>query len=391
MKKILCLLLFSTMIPLLAHAQNFEKEEITQYSDSKSKTDLESLSSETTGKLSEVNSQLDIYNVQIESLKKKIDTLLKNSGEESLKYSSLIDQNKNDLKQLSEQIGLIQKEFLQITSQQNQNSQSLNENQVFFENKINEITARLDVVGEKVENIEKLSLNEQITKIDSAQEQLKVVKDSISEQFSMIEKLSINLEQQNKKNSTVTNLLSIAVIVLFLLAIAMIFFFLRNIRPLVYGTRDSVDKIQKYVGEESIKFDSQFAQLIQNQLEILSDPSSQEPIVASDEGEHSFQLKVATEITRMRIRISNMPDSTTGIKALSKALDRLEEELNSAGYEIVDLVGKSYNEGMLVKPKFIKVDNLVKGEEVITKVITPQLNYKGVMIQTAEVEVSIGE
>ena len=36
-------------------------------------------------------------------------------------------------------------------------------------------------------------------------------------------------------------------------------------------------------------------------------------------------------------------------------------------------------------------ENLEKGIEIITKIIKPQVNYKGVMIQSAQVEVSVGQ
>jgi hypothetical protein len=35
-------------------------------------------------------------------------------------------------------------------------------------------------------------------------------------------------------------------------------------------------------------------------------------------------------------------------------------------------------------------ENLQKGSEVITKILIPQVNYNGVMIQTAQIEVSVG-
>jgi len=35
-------------------------------------------------------------------------------------------------------------------------------------------------------------------------------------------------------------------------------------------------------------------------------------------------------------------------------------------------------------------ENLKEGEQIITRIIKPQVNYKGVMIQQAQVEVSTG-
>jgi hypothetical protein len=107
--------------------------------------------------------------------------------------------------------------------------------------------------------------------------------------------------------------------------------------------------------------------------------------------DHLFQFKVADEITRMRQRISSMSSDINGIMQLSKSLDRLEEELNILGFELPVLLNKPYSEGMTVHARFIPSENLQSGEKLITKVIKPQINYKGQLVQIAEVEVSSGD
>jgi hypothetical protein len=107
--------------------------------------------------------------------------------------------------------------------------------------------------------------------------------------------------------------------------------------------------------------------------------------------DHLFPFKVADEITRMRQRISSMSSDINGIMQLSKSLDRLEEELNILGFELPVLLNKPYSEGMTVHARFIPSENLQSGEKLITKVIKPQINYKGQLVQIAEVEVSSGD
>jgi hypothetical protein len=106
---------------------------------------------------------------------------------------------------------------------------------------------------------------------------------------------------------------------------------------------------------------------------------------------NSLAFKVADEITRMRQRISSMSSDTNGIIQLSKSLDRLEEELNILGFELPVLLNNPYSEGMTVHARFIPSESLKKGEKIITKVIKPQINYKGQLVQIAEVEVSSGD
>lgn len=105
----------------------------------------------------------------------------------------------------------------------------------------------------------------------------------------------------------------------------------------------------------------------------------------------SFAVIVANEIIRMRQRISSMPSEINGLKQLMKSLDRLEEELILLGFELPDLLNKPYHEGMTMKISIIPSENLKTGERLITKIIKPQVNYKGKLIQIAEVEVSISK
>jgi len=106
---------------------------------------------------------------------------------------------------------------------------------------------------------------------------------------------------------------------------------------------------------------------------------------------NSLAFKVADEITRMRQRIDSMPPDINGISQLSKSLDRLEEELNILGFALPVLLNKPYDDGMTVKARFIPLESMNPGERIITKIIKPQINYKGQLIQIAEVEVSTGE
>jgi hypothetical protein len=54
------------------------------------------------------------------------------------------------------------------------------------------------------------------------------------------------------------------------------------------------------------------------------------------------------------------------------------------------MLNKPYNDGMKVQANFRPDDSLKDGEQVITRIIKPQVNYGGVMIQSAQIEVSQG-
>lgn len=112
------------------------------------------------------------------------------------------------------------------------------------------------------------------------------------------------------------------------------------------------------------------------------------PVAAAPD--HHLPLKLADEIHRMRKRLATLPEETKGLTPLKKSLERLENELLEQGYEIVDHLGMAYTENLSVKARFIPSDDLEPDQRVISKVVSPQVNYQGVLIRMADIEVSIG-
>lgn len=106
--------------------------------------------------------------------------------------------------------------------------------------------------------------------------------------------------------------------------------------------------------------------------------------------DHNLPLKLADEIHRMRKRLSSLPSDTKGLTPLHKSLERLEAEIADLGYEIIDLTGKPYSENLSVKARFVPSDDMAPDQKMISKVVSPQVNYQGVMIRMADIEVSIG-
>lgn len=131
-------------------------------------------------------------------------------------------------------------------------------------------------------------------------------------------------------------------------------------------------------------------------FEILNKLKVQEMSVAVNgqskpsEMDHHLPLKLADEIHRMRKRLASLPEDTKGLTPLQKSLERLESELAEQGYEIVDHTGMTYTENLSVKARFVPSDDLGLDQKIISKVVVPQVNYKGVMIRMADIEVSIG-
>lgn len=151
--------------------------------------------------------------------------------------------------------------------------------------------------------------------------------------------------------------------------------------------QDELQKAQTALQEESLKLDNKMIELLDKQLDVSKQQISQ-PASSNQKPDHSLALKVADEIVRIKTNLMRMDASVKGHKQLSKAVERIEANFLANGYEIVDMLGKPYIEGVKAAVTFIDDDTLKQGEKIITKVIKPQINYNNVMIQAAQIEVS---
>ena len=157
----------------------------------------------------------------------------------------------------------------------------------------------------------------------------------------------------------------------------------------VKKTMDTVRSTdEKIAKSDTALADSLFE--ILSKLKVQDIPGATSKPSAPAEPDHNLPLKLADEIHRMRKRLASLPEDTKGLMPLQKSLERLESELTEQGYEIVDHTGMGYSENLSVKARFVPSDELASDQKIITKVVTPQINYNGVMIRMADIEVSIG-
>ena len=143
--------------------------------------------------------------------------------------------------------------------------------------------------------------------------------------------------------------------------------------------------------EEGVKLDNNLVEVLEKQLKLQQEKSNLQPSASTADIDHSLALKVADEVIRIQKNLSRMDDSTKGLKQLNSSVQRIQDNFASNGYELVDMLGKEYKEGMKVTANFIPSEALETGKQTITRIIKPQVNFKGKMIQAAQIEVSVGE
>lgn len=178
-------------------------------------------------------------------------------------------------------------------------------------------------------------------------------------------------------------IIAILVVSLFVL---LVFVFLRK---QIFKQKTDLDgnilETRKALEEEGVKLDNKLIEILETQLKIINNTSTG----SEQETDHTLALKVADEIVRIEKNISKMDNDTKGLKPLVKGIERIKDNFKANGYEMVQLLGNEYDDGMNIDViNFIDDDTIPSGKKIISRIIKPQVNYKDVLIQRAQVDVS---
>lgn len=238
--------------------------------------------------------------------------------------------------------------------------------------------------NEKILNEMQSFCLEQKVGADSLIEKQKFQADGLN---ALSDKISSDLTETNKKIDVSANVAACGIFIAFVLLV-IIYLMLRK---KIHRGSSSIDKIkvaqesletaQKSLQEESVKLDSKLVELLDKQISLAS--NTEENTVP----DHSFALKVGDEIAKIETNLSKMDPEVKGYKQLKQALKRIKDNFNAHGYEIVELLGLDYNDGMPFEAQFVPDDNLPEGKRVISGVTRLQINYNGEMIQSAKITV----
>ncbi|MBS0645429.1 MAG: septum formation initiator [Verrucomicrobia bacterium] len=154
---------------------------------------------------------------------------------------------------------------------------------------------------------------------------------------------------------------------------------------------DQLSKTKSSIEESLVKEFGKQTELMDSQLHLIEQQKTTLQATPNAEPDHSLALKVASEINLIERNINLMDSKTKGLKQLQASVGKLKDNLSANGYEMPELLGKAFNQGMrVIVATSIPDENLEKGQEIITKILIPQVNYNDKMIQTAQIEVSVG-
>ncbi len=262
----------------------------------------------------------------------------------------------------------------------------------------------MQAYGTRIAQLEK-TLHSQQQSINSLQRNIREQTVTISQRLDSMESAQTeevivrsttveNLQQQiieagqvsKSENQQTASHLFLAIIIGAVLLLAITILVIVLYRITYKREQNSFQKIheaQKALQEESAKLDAELVELLDKQFAAL------QAAPQKAEQDHSLALKIADEIVRIETNLSRMDSSVKGYKQLSASVRRIKDNFHANGYELVDMLGKPYKEGMKCIANFIPNEELEEGAKIITGITKPQINYNGVMIQAAEIIVSI--
>lgn len=154
---------------------------------------------------------------------------------------------------------------------------------------------------------------------------------------------------------------------------------------------EQLSKTKSSIEESLVKEFGKQTELMDAQLHLIEQQKTTFQATPNAKPDHSLALKVASEINLIERNINLMDTKTKGLKQLQASVGKLKDNLSANGYEMPELLGKQFHQGMkVIVTSSIPDENLEKDSEIISKVLIPQVNYNDKMIQTAQIEVSVG-
>lgn len=267
----------------------------------------------------------------------------------------------------------------------------LNEKIRILQSENNKLKSDIVKINSKVSNA--------FTNIDNLQKQSDSISNSIVQTKSnLISKIETSETNSNQKISAVgmslsKNSLYGIIAVLLAILLSAFFYWLISKRQKIdkLNLVDQLNNTKSSIEESLVKEFGKQTELMETQLHLIEQQKTTVQNSPNLEPDHSLALKLSSQINVMENNLNRMDQSVKGIKNLRNSISNLKDNLSANGYEMPELLGKQFHQGMkVIVTSSIPDENLEKDSEIITKVLIPQVNYNDKMIQTAQIEVSVG-
>lgn len=222
------------------------------------------------------------------------------------------------------------------------------------------------------------------TKLDVADSTIASVDNRYGLQFEQTDSTIQNNEAKRQKSV----LWGIVIAVLLALVSAVVYLILR-IRIAKKGNdiellRARADDLNRQIVERMDKELEELQKVVASIPEQKNGDENQSSIQ-----DHSIVLAIGDNLAIMESNLYRMDSKTPGHRSLTRAVEKMKSNLLQKGYDFVNMLGEEYVEGLNVdKVVFKDDDSIEEGKQIITAVRRPQINYNGIAIQLANIEVS---
>jgi chromosome segregation ATPase len=279
-----------------------------------------------------------------------------------------------------------------VAQTKNDSIQKLQRQIVNLENLNSRLTTRVNTANSNIKKLEG-RLSSTVDSVDVLKKELALTNNNLK---AVSNKLELQMQQlSDKSNSDFLvlskrvsniNLYWILAIIAIILFPTILFGWLKSRLTLVKTElSDQIKNTSEAIREDILKLDNQVFWSLDFQKNLKNTEQNE-----FEDIDHSLALKVADEIVRIQRNLNSMDPEIKGLKQLEFAVDRIQDNFKENGYEMVELLNKPYDQGMKVSAKFKSDNTLKQGEQIITRIIKPQVNFNNVIIQEAQVEVSVG-
>jgi hypothetical protein len=231
-------------------------------------------------------------------------------------------------------------------------------------NKINILEKYLEesniIITTDIDNVTS-SLNVTNSQLDSANGKLTSQEEKITES-----------QLSNDKTSMIS---LISLILGGLLIIALIIIYKLTSKN-ISSTKDEIKDI--------LKLDNELKNILEKHTQLLEQNKG-----GNSEEETLKSVKmVADQIATMENNIYQMDPNTRGLNKIVKAIRNLKNNFQVMGYTIPVLLGLEFKEGDSIEViAELPDESIEKDKKIITRIVTPRIDFKGEMIQRARIEI----
>lgn len=156
------------------------------------------------------------------------------------------------------------------------------------------------------------------------------------------------------------------------------------------GTLDiaAIKETNKKLTEQSVALDNKITEVLEKQLKADKRVPGSSDNKTNKEVDHSLVLSIANEIMRIEQNLAFMDLKTKGVSQLRNRVAAISALLTSKGYEVPNLIGTEFKDGMNYEAVMEEDENMESGIMKIKRVTRPCVMYQGKMIQSAKVVVA---